>query len=717
MDLLNFNLFEDNLFENKTIKIFFDIKTELPKLSIEQQDILNKLEGMPMANVVTNSVAGSGKTTTNLHIAQKFNTKKILLLTYNAKLKIETRERAQKHNLDNLEVQNYHSFCVKYYDERCYDDMVLKNILRKKLPKKHNFSYDIIIIDEAQDVNPIFYELICKIYTDNNLKAQICILGDEYQSIYGFNGADQRYIKFADKIFNLNQLAWESCILSTSFRITHNMALFINKCLLSNQNGLKDRIFANKKSIYKPRYIICDTFGSTLGISNRTVDEILYYFELGYKSEDFFILAPSVSSLKSPVRVLANELSNKHGVPMYIPVSDDEKIDEDIIRGKMVFSSFHQSKGMERKVIIIFNFDNSYFKFYKKDENPDECTNDLYVGVTRGLEHLTVFHHYQNNYLPFLNQEKLQDYTYFEEHIPLNIDEKDNRKIMKTTVTELIKNLPINVIEEAITFFDRELVRNKKSKINIPVKINDKFGSESVAEITGLAIPLYHEYTTKGKITVLLNIRKEHPHLTDIMKIDMNNINEKDILVLSNYWNAMKSGYVFKVNQIKNYEWLSRENLDLCIERMNTLNLSFRCRYEKEMSKEKEVELYNRRIIGHIDCIDNLDIYEYKCVDELVNEHFIQLAVYAYLQEMAGAESPVTNKKYNYYLYNILTDEMYKINSDLERLREMMKFLVWNKYFNKVKITDEEFIEKQNMIFGKYDGVVTTNMRVSYSLF
>jgi hypothetical protein len=133
------------------------------------------------------------------------------------------------------------------------------------------------------------------------------------------------------------------------------------------------------------------------------------------------------------------------------------------------------------------------------------------------------------------------------------------------------------------------------------------------------------------------------------------------------------------------------------------------------MSRQKEVELYNRLIIGHIDCVDNLDIYEYKCVDELVNEHFIQLAVYAYLQEMAGAESPVTNKKYNYYLYNILTDEMYKINSDLERLREMMKFLVWNKYFNTVKITDEEFIEKQNIIFAKYDGVVT--VQVNYSLF
>ena len=139
--------------------------------------------------------------------------------------------------------------------------------------------------------------------------------------------------------------------------------------------------------------------------------------------------------------------------------------------------------------------------------------------------------------------------------------------------------------------------------------------------------------------------------------------------------------------------------------------MTFRSRYEKRLLKEKEVELYNRRIIGFIDCVDNLDIYEFKCVEKLENEHFIQLAVYAYLNEIDN----VKNVKYKYFLYNILTDEMYQISSDLTRLKEMLKFLVWNKYFNKVKISDEEFIEKQNKIFERYEGV--TSVMVSSSLF
>ena len=123
------------------------------------------------------------------------------------------------------------------------------------------------------------------------------------------------------------------------------------------------KFISNKISNNKPRYIICDTFGDKLGSGTRTYDEVKYYLEKGYSYSDFFILAPSVKSIKSPIRQLANELSNNK-IPIYVPISDEEKIDEDIIKDKMVFSTFHQVKGLERKIVIIFNFDNSYFLFY-----------------------------------------------------------------------------------------------------------------------------------------------------------------------------------------------------------------------------------------------------------------------------------------------------------------------------------------------------------------
>ena len=48
-------------------------------------------------------------------------------------------------------------------------------------------NYDIIILDEAQDINPTFYELICKIYADNNIYAYICEkIKCVYSKIYKF---------------------------------------------------------------------------------------------------------------------------------------------------------------------------------------------------------------------------------------------------------------------------------------------------------------------------------------------------------------------------------------------------------------------------------------------------------------------------------------------------------------------------------------------------
>lgn len=85
----------------------------LPEASSEQQEVMNALVNN---NVVIDSVAGSGKTTCNLHIAKKFTESNILLLTYNSRLKIETREKIKLLKLTNIEAHSYHSFCVKYYN-------------------------------------------------------------------------------------------------------------------------------------------------------------------------------------------------------------------------------------------------------------------------------------------------------------------------------------------------------------------------------------------------------------------------------------------------------------------------------------------------------------------------------------------------------------------------------------------------------------------------
>ena len=138
---------------------------ELPEISYEQNNVINFLQ--KGNNVIVDSVAGSGKTTCSLYIAKTFSQQNILLLTYNSKLKTETREKVRKYEIKNMEVHSYHSFCYKYYDKNCKKDSGIEHFLfKKKIPPNNNFMYDIIILDETQDVTPLLYKVVCKIFKE-----------------------------------------------------------------------------------------------------------------------------------------------------------------------------------------------------------------------------------------------------------------------------------------------------------------------------------------------------------------------------------------------------------------------------------------------------------------------------------------------------------------------------------------------------------------------
>ena len=80
-----------------------------------------------------------------------------------------------------------------------------------------------------------------------------------------------------------------------------------------------------------------------------------------------------------------------------------------MIKNKIVISTFNSVKGLERKVIILFNMDNSYYKFFGKnilEENRNICPNIFYVALTRGLERLSIINHIKIKIIEFLNKKK-----------------------------------------------------------------------------------------------------------------------------------------------------------------------------------------------------------------------------------------------------------------------------------------------------------------------
>ena len=267
--------------------------------SQEQQTVINYVK--QGYSVLVDAVAGSGKTTTVLNLASSVYPKKILQVTYNAALKFEVRKKAQKCNLDNLEVHSYHSLAVQYFHHNCYNDIHLKKQLGKNSSPKKYPTFDILVIDECQDMTELYFELICRMLTINKLASfQLICCGDRYQSIYQFKDADVRFLTFAQQIWPF--LRWKECSLQESYRLTSPMASYVNEILLGN-----DRIIAPRKS----HPTIDLYYGNMFTIASTIANQIIEWIRNGtYKPADFYILCYSTKASKGekPSQKLENIL-------------------------------------------------------------------------------------------------------------------------------------------------------------------------------------------------------------------------------------------------------------------------------------------------------------------------------------------------------------------------------------------------------------------------
>jgi hypothetical protein len=665
--------------------------------SEEQKQIIKAIKEN---NVIVDSVAGSGKTTTNIFIAKEYPEKFALLLTFNRKLSDETKERLKKENITNMEVFTYHGFCCKNYTET-HDDRGICESLNIKC--KNELKYEIIIIDEAQDINELYYKMICKILSDNSKDYNLCILGDKNQSIYEFNGADNRYLTLGDKIFNLNNKNWIKLKLSTSYRMTKQMAKFMNKCVLN-----EERIISTKEGS-KPDYYILNLYKL-----NEILRDLLYAKK--YKPEDIFILAPSVKGKKTykntPLTIIENYLVGL-GIPIYIPSSDDEKISEDVTKNKLVFSSFHQSKGLERKVVICYGLDSSYYEFYGKEISQEKCPNIIYVALTRAKEKLIVLQDIKKNIIPFINTDNMDDCV---NAIILGNQKDDNEKInyknRNTSVTDFVKFISQEFMTKILKDYINEIEINKvstKIKISniVKFKLNEKEITESVSEINGTMIPMYYELITKNKIHVLDVLRelteKEKKEenifggdIEFVNNINVDNLKINIVLKLANYFNCFQTKYLHKTKQIKHYNWMNEEDLKKCVKRIDKIikkKSRNKANYETEVHKDNYVEY--KKLTGFIDCIDGNNIYEFKFVDEIKDEHKIQLCTYIYLFCLNnGIDSDEKLERFNFFLFNIKNNNLIKFKTTYGDICEMYDKIIEYKLNGWIKKSDEEFINQ-----------------------
>ena len=112
-------------------------------------------------------------------------------------MKEETRQRLKDY--DHVDVHNYHSLVHSYFGVPCQDDKMMADFLNEPTSKQRSFvdlpDFDIVILDEVQDMTPLYFQLVHFLRTHlKNPSPQLCCLGDRMQCIYQFMRADHRFI-------------------------------------------------------------------------------------------------------------------------------------------------------------------------------------------------------------------------------------------------------------------------------------------------------------------------------------------------------------------------------------------------------------------------------------------------------------------------------------------------------------------------------------------
>jgi hypothetical protein len=678
-------------------------------LSNEQIDIINTIK--QNKNVICDAVAGSGKTTTVLELAKALPEKSILQITYNSMLRHEVKDKAK--NIKNLKIHSYHSLYVNYYNNDAHTDNIINNIIDKNNPPiKELPKFDIVVIDEVQDMTILFFSAIQKFVNDLQKNVQYLILGDKNQAVYDFKGADNRFLTLAKELYP-NSVVLP---LSQSFRVTRPVANFVNHVLLGEY-----RIKSLKKGS-NVNYLICNTFK----IYKYLIIKIKEFFNAGYKPDDIFVLCPSFKSKKlNPVKLLENELTKSN---ILCHISSDKKLDDTIIKNKVVFTTFHQSKGRERKIVIVYNFDSSYFDFFNKTAPKNKCPASIYVAITRASEHLFLLEDINYYPLPFLkcNYLEMTDTGSINiKFINHNLNNKKESSIPEIWINDLVKYIDDSKINDINKYLD--LTFNKptnKFNYNVNIKTNN-----DINDLNSLVITSIREYNNSNDMTIfnktvdyidqyLVNyitmfekiltkietnmnmynfvelkkncLKLKYSYLfwfnKFIQKITFpsNDINEN--LYLTNFYLSLVDNIFFKLVQIENYDWINKYQINKCIQNMDNKVIK-NLEYEKIINFNYNSNKYGDiNIIGRINAYNNNNIYQIISVDNITNEHLLDLVCNAWLHLHSHG-----NTNCNYYVYNIVTDELRQI-INFDYINIIMELLLENKLEKKYINSDYDFL-------------------------
>ena len=198
---------------------------------------------------------------------------------------------------------------------------------------KADLKYKYVIVDEFQDISDVRMKLLNSVI--NSTGAKLLVVGDDYQSIYGFSGSNlESYLKlfkgFKTKIVYLKN----------NYRCCKEIVDVSCKFVMKNKKQIKKEI-VTYKHISRP-IIIIDSY---------KLDKLLDY--LSKNNRDILILGRNNKDIYKYIdSSKIQDISNKYG-------------------NTIKYKTVHSAKGLECDTIIIINLEDNVLGFPNKINNPE----------------------------------------------------------------------------------------------------------------------------------------------------------------------------------------------------------------------------------------------------------------------------------------------------------------------------------------------------------
>jgi DNA helicase II / ATP-dependent DNA helicase PcrA len=166
---------------------------------------------------------------------------------------------------EDIEIQNYDiqnrkpklGLIYSLYQQRLrkaaamdFDDLLFNtNVLLRDFPEtlyKYQLKFQYVLVDEYQDTNFSQYLIVKKLAANNE---NICVVGDDAQSIYAFRGANiQNILNFKkdypdNRVFKLEQ----------NYRSTQNIVNAANSVIANNKDQIKKKVWTQNQAGEKIR--------------------------------------------------------------------------------------------------------------------------------------------------------------------------------------------------------------------------------------------------------------------------------------------------------------------------------------------------------------------------------------------------------------------------------------------------------------------------------